>query len=677
MRISHSWLASYMLNPDTLPSPSAVENLFTMRAFEVESVEVEDGDTIYDIKILPDRSPYAYGIRYIALELSLLIPELIFNPKYMTFAKTYIDTAMVGIEIDETLIDDSAKEYCTQYTLTKIENINNYPSPVSVVQKLKSLGQQSRGIIVDLTNLVMYDTGQPLHAFDADKIIGKIRVRKLETDTEVVILGGKKVQIKSGTLVIKDDEGILAIAGVKGCVKAEVSETTKNIYLESALFDRVMVRKASRNLNIINDSSKRFEQGLTSERFLLGIETFIEHLKIYFPLAIIHPTKVSKDLALIFNTTLPSITIDVEKCIKMIDISDEKLSGSFTYFIENILPKTGAEVDKGEEGIYRIIPPLYRTDLTTVADVITTYMRYVGYEVVPYRLTEEVLNVVQDKEYGVLEKIRNFLVEKGYTEVLLHTLVDSKKNPEAIVLENSLTSERDALRNDLSSELLTSTVKNFPYLDLVEKKIVELFEIGTVHFATQGGNKKQIIQKIHLALSSGMPKWPKKIDESRMHINILHELCEYLSIDKKILDNIAVIENENKTAIVSEIDLTDVIHGIGNIIEKEIDLSSKNSRIKSTPYRRASIYPPMSRDIAFFVEGNNKEMVDEFIKSIIQEYELIETHSLFDVFSKEDKTSYGYRFVFQSYEKTLTEEEVSKIMIEITKQLQAKGWVVR
>lgn len=667
MLISYKWLSSYMTNAETaMPSPETVADLFTMRAFEIESMEEKGGDIVYDIKLTADRSPYARGIRYVALELSLLVPELIFNPKFATFTKTSIDITGVKTVIDESLVTADAKKLAPMYSLTKIENVHNGASPEFVVEKLKALGQQSRGTVVDLTNLVMYDTGQPLHAFDADKVVGNIKVEVLGVDTEVMILGGKKVSVKKGMLVIADDTDILAIAGVKGCVKAEVTAETQNIYLESATFERVTVRKTSRTLDIINDSSKCFEQGVSPERFLLAVETYIEHITSVIPGAKVETTKVSSDVEnAITNVVLKRIEVKVDRAAKLIDTQDTSLTQKITSFIENTLLKTGAVVEKKDVNTFTITAPLYRTDLQTEADVIDEFIRNVGYDVVTYKPTQEGNDATQEKKFEVLKAVRKALTEKGFTEVLLHTLVDSKKNSEAVVLENALTSERDSLRAELAPEMENAIIKNFPYLDIVGKSSVNLFEIGYVYEVVENSIK----QKLHIAIGTGMPKQIKKKGNTEIHAVLLNESFPNISNIKNI---------DKETVFITEADITDLIEGSNlKVTETKSEYLSPNARIKNLSYKKASIYPSMSRDIAFFVEGSDKDAVNTKIQSIVNEQPLIEITTLFDVFTKEDKTSYGYRFVFQSYEKTLTEDEVNKIMAHITEKVQEEGWTVR
>ena len=372
MLLSHNWLKSYYTNPEALPEPHKVAELFTMHAFEVESVEQKGGDTVYDIKITPDRGPYAHGIRYVALELSLLVPNLNVKPELFTEVETLH-------KVNEKLVIDNR---ATVYSLTKIENVENTPSPDWLREKLEVIGQQSRGLIVDLTNLVMFDTGQPLHAFDADKVDGNIYVGKSTEGEKSTILGGKEIALPMNTLVIRDEKDILAIAGVKGGIKAEVDSNTKNIYLESAHFNSVSVRRTARGLNLLNDSSKRFEQNLTLERFLLGQKTFVDTLLSIVPEAKVSEMEVSADVDNLLNTH--TISVDVISASVSIDRENTEVPELFKNFLENTLTKTGAKVEKKDENTYIVTQPHYRSDLKTQADVVDEFLRNKGYNFLEY-----------------------------------------------------------------------------------------------------------------------------------------------------------------------------------------------------------------------------------------------------------------------------------------------------
>ena len=319
MLISHNWLTTYYKNPETLPPPKEIEELLTMHAFEVDSFEQKTDDFIYDLKVLPDRGPYAHGLRYIALELALLIPELIIEEN-IRFDISDKDILLTKFTVNHSIVNEFIKKLCPVYSLTKIENVKNIESPDWIKKSLTAIGQNPKSLLVDLTNFVMFDSGQPLHVFDADKVEGQIHVDLSLEGESITILGGREIKLEVNTLVIKDSKDILAIAGVKGGIKAEVDENTKNIYLESANFNQTVVRKTARSLNLLNDSSKRFEQGLNKERFLLAVQDYV-HLLTWDKSEIkVHTTEISDDIENIINKdNRKTIDIDIDKVALMID----------------------------------------------------------------------------------------------------------------------------------------------------------------------------------------------------------------------------------------------------------------------------------------------------------------------------------------------------------------------
>lgn len=680
MLLSHNWLKSYYENKELMPEPQVVADLLTMRAFEVESVKTVDDDTIYEIKITADRAPYALGMRYVALELSLLVPGLTLIPEILKFSQTNIDLSGITSAVEEKLIDEDARDGCSMYSLTKIENVQNGPAPEWLKNRLESIGQQSRGVVVDLTNFVMFDTGQPLHAFDADKVEGQIHVGRSKVGEKITILGGREIVLPTGTLVIRDGKDILAIAGVKGGVKAEVDAQTKNIYLESANFNQTQVRRTARSLNLLNDSSKRFEQGLTPERFLSARKTYLYFIHKEQSEVKVGDVIVSSDISIIADEAkLRKITVNIDSASISINKEDSSVPGLLKDFLENILPKTGAKVEKQDDNTYIVTQPHYRADLLSPADVVDEFLRNKGCDFLKY--TEPIKSKVEglkdpiDKLSAVL---RDFFIQEGFDEVKLHSLVDSKENPTATKLANALTSERDSLRADLSTGMSIALEQNLKHLDLVGKKNVQLFEIAKVFI----DKKNDVEEKTHLVFGVSMIKWPKGQSADEMISGIWSSLQSYLGrIDHSVVrDEGHVTYAPTDIAIKSknliEINLDALVLQIQDNLDTLVSQIAPYKIPDTILYRKASIYPAMSRDIAFFGSSDQKH-VAACIQSQVEKCPLIAHHFCFDIFSKEDKTSYAYRFVFQSYEKTLTEEEVSVFMNEIADAVKAEGWEVR
>lgn len=263
MLVSYKWLQTYF--EESLPPAEELAELLTMRAFEVENVEQKGDDYILDIDVLPNRAHDCLSHRGIARELAVLLKLKIKEQKSKLQIKSKELEEELKIKINE-------PDLCRRYMGRKIEEVNVGPSPDWLKERLEAIGQKSINNIVDATNYVMFDTGQPLHAFDADKVEGGIVVRVAQAREKITTLDGKEVELDESILVIADDKEPLAIAGVKGGEKAEVDEGTTNIILEAANFAPVSVRKTSRKLHILTDSSKRFENEITPEMAGWGME---------------------------------------------------------------------------------------------------------------------------------------------------------------------------------------------------------------------------------------------------------------------------------------------------------------------------------------------------------------------------------------------------------------------
>lgn len=263
MTISYQWLQSFF--KEKLPAPEKVAGLLTMRSFEVESFEKRGDDTIFEIAILPNRAHDCLSHRGVAKELSALLKLPIKNSR-----------ENLGVQLPSTLGSSTPKlglsikiedeKLCRRYIGQMIENVKVGPSPEWLRLRLESIGQKSINNVVDATNYVMFHLGQPMHAFDAGKLASPaIVVRKVHDGERITTLDKKEVTLSSDTLVIADERGVLAIAGIKGGTKAEVDESTKNIILEAANFEPSNIRRTAQKTGIRTDSSKRFEQGIAPE----------------------------------------------------------------------------------------------------------------------------------------------------------------------------------------------------------------------------------------------------------------------------------------------------------------------------------------------------------------------------------------------------------------------------
>lgn len=588
MKIPYSWLQGQFNTQ--LPPIEKLADLFTFRAFEVEGIE---GDEI-DLKVLPDRAHYALSWNGIAYEVSAMtgIPWT---------QKVYEEKKGNGEKVSITIQSDK----CNRYVGRLIKNI-----------KTKN--------VVEITNNVMFVTGQPTHAFDADKIVGGITVRPAKDGEHILTLDGKDITLNPTILVIADEEGPLAIAGVKGGDRAKVTDTTKNILLESAHFDAVHVRRASNQVGIKNDSSKRFENDISPSIAIEAMHMLSSLIDgEYGDIVDIYPNP-AKEWSVTINPKIISARLGVEMPEKKIE---EFLS-----------------LLKIKNENWKLTPPLYRLDLKIPEDFVEEIGRLYGYENIPATLPQPSTPAPIHPQFYYLENLKDSLVAKGYSETILYTLGKKGHYETAYPVAK----DRAFLRDTLVHHVETSILQNTRNADLLEMETIKQFEIGKV-FDADG-------EHFHLALAIG---FAKKIKGN----NPADELKKTFT---ELGFSIPEIQTKDLTAW-GEVRLTipTEVTGLYNF--------TKSSHVKYVPI---SSYPFAVRDVALFVPDTVTEQeVRKIIETNAGKYCV--RLRLFDLFKKEGKTSMAFRMVFQATDKTLTEEEINTPLQAVYGALKAKGWEIR
>ncbi len=646
MKILKSWLQKHI--EETLPSDEMIEQALILKSSEVEGVEkvsiAGKDDTVFDIKVLPDRAHYMLSHRGIAYDLCAVLNLTLKKEEKIAFEKG--NDVVVKVESD----------LCNRYSALSIKNINNSSSPDWLRNSLEAIGARSINAIVDATNYVMFDTGQPLHAFDADKVVGGITARFAKDGEIIETLDGSKnlgkaIALKSHQLVIADDSGPLAIAGVKGGKRAIVDSNTKNIILESASFNPVSVRKTSFEIGIRNDSSKRFENEITSHLTEKGVSRFVDIIK-----------QISPDCKIgAMNdvyTTLPEHWT--------ISVSHKNIEDILNFSIaENrvleILQKLGCEVTvkNGATVFYEVIPPFERLDLIIAEDIIDEIGRIEGLDKVKSVLPSAKNNHEFAKSFIVAEKIKDFFVEKGFSEIQTRTF----SNKGDIEVAYPMASDKSFLRTSLQDNVIESmklAEKNAPLLGLDK---IQIFEIGKT-----------------------FPKTGEQLD-----------LCFAISYVKKIKNKEQVIRTELES-LVKELEATfgvklnstlstnsavncGSVQGLENI-ESKFDFGSIQSEgVSKAVFKSFSEEPFMVRDIAIFVPSevdvdSSRQIISSSLKQTAGDL-LVRGPDLFDQFEKEGKKSLAFRMLFQANDRTLTDIEVNGFMDKVYEVVKEKGWQVR
>ena len=259
MKISYNWLQSFFSKK--LPIPEKLADLLTMHSFETEIVGKENSDFILDIDVLPNRAHDCLSHNGIAREISVLLGypfNLVDYGKKIKEDSKKLASQLVKVEVKD-------KELCPRYVARVIDDVKIGPSPRWIQEKLKACGLRPISNVVDITNYVMLETGQPLHAFDLNKLAsGKIIVRRAKKGEKIITLDDEKYDLDENILVIADQKNPVCVAGIKGGRGPEIDAQTKRIVLEAANFNPQIVRQGSKQLKLETDASWRFEREIDS-----------------------------------------------------------------------------------------------------------------------------------------------------------------------------------------------------------------------------------------------------------------------------------------------------------------------------------------------------------------------------------------------------------------------------
>lgn len=630
MKVSYNILNTYF--EGKLPNPSVLENAFTFHSWEIDEVIEKDGDTIFDVKVLPDKSAWALSHRGIAKDLSVVLNLPLAHDPFAATPTLLPKTDALQISIHT--------PQCTRYIGAHIQGVKIGPSPEWLRNALQTLGQRSINNVVDATNYVMVTLGQPLHAFDAKKLEKlSIGVRMAREGEQIITLTGESYVLSSEDMLIVDGTTDLPIgvAGIKGGKHAEVTASSTDLIIESAHFDAVSVRKSSQRLKLRTDASQRYENGVVPETTAYGIEAVVKLI-----------LEVAGGSFLGYRDTgyssqkRESVSVSLSKINSVLGLSLSK------EVVDSISIRFGYGHSWNDE-VLTVAPPFERPDLVLPEDLIEEIGRVYGYDHVE-SVTPEPLSLSEmNTTFYYSDRIRVALQDVGFSEVF----TSSFRAHDEVALKNALASDKGYLRSTLSLNLDEALARNAPLSDLLGVTEVRIFEVGTV-FKKEG-------QVLALALGVRSPGGYKaKKDDAILAIGI--EAVE------KMLGMVLTWKKENGIA---ETILTEII---GNLPVP----TTYAPFVKTTDstYKPFSLYPFASRDVAFW---SGESVSEEEWEVVIRDAAgpLLARLDLFDRFEKEGRVSCAFRLVFQSYEKTLTEEEINALMENVYAALKGKGAEIR
>ena len=581
-----------------------------------------------------------------------------------------------SIESILSLSSGTIKE-CNTYAGIEIENIKIKDSNFNTKYRLSQVGTRIINNVVDYTNYVLYDIGQPLHAFDRDKLFGKISVRYAKQDETLLTLDNQNRQLSKNDLIITADDKPIALAGVMGGLETEVTQETNNLLIESAYFDKVSIMNTSRKLNLISDASIRFERGIDHQFQLLGLNRFINIFQQDQHITYSSPVVDSKQ-----QFSMVDVSFSRNEIYKILGI---KLENDF---IENMLEYLGINYTLTNNDIV-FQSPSWRYDLERPIDLIEEFAKHYG-----FNNFESTLPIGNNKntlgEYWHLKRsLTDKLIAMNMYEIQTLSFVSQEINqiftPEkkSVEINNPIDQTNKFLRTSLHPSLIEVYKNNFEQNNQSEM----FFEINNVFDAGEHQNFDSIPNQIY-SLSALIPSKLTNSDTrqdptindiyfakqilidcfGKIELKQIHKPGFHQNLSFLILKNNKVLGHLGQLA--SQLEKSYELNN--SIFLFSIDLTSISSEdLINIIYSPLSPYPYVKFDLSFMVPDAfaASELIQEVEKFLINNENVI---TIFDDFKNEKSRNLGIRINTRSYSKTYSEEEVTDILNQVVDVLENK-----
>lgn len=594
-------------------------------------------------------------------------------------------------------INDSFKvevntENCSIFLARKVKNIKIGESPAYIKNRLIASGIRPINNVVDISNYVMLETGQPLHFYDADTLKGKIEVRMAKEGEKLFTLDGKERTLSNEDIVISDGEGAIGLAGVMGGLDTEITDNTKNVLIESAIFDGVKIRKTSKEI-LRSEASSRFEKGLDPNRTYMALERAAKLLEEYASGEVVggiakydKENLKNREIEISFKNINDVLGMNIAKK----DVLDVFRRLKFEVYIDGKKSEF-KEQEKDLETIEKITVsvPRRRGDIAIKEDLIEEVGRIYGVDNIVGRLPEMPMKAGSyDK---VTRGIRNKMIDLGLNETLSYILVNDKEakyftkdDTELVSLLDPMTEERNTLRHSI----LPSLLKIYEYNKARSNKDVSIFEIGKAFY--KKGKEYGETNKI-AALMTGdyyLGIGSKKQVDFYVIKGIVEELLDYLGYGNRYSfvikeDKMPEEVHPGQTALISvNNDIVGLVGRVHPALEKEavyvleIDLDKLlDKKVGKMKYKEISKFPSVKKDLAVVVDKN---VTAEEIAVLIKKAggSALSKIEAFDVYTgkgiDENKKSIAYSLTFEKMDRTLTDEEINQSMEKIVEMLNKK-----
>ncbi|MDX8162784.1 phenylalanine--tRNA ligase subunit beta [Acinetobacter pittii] len=629
-------------------------------------------DNVIDISITPNRGD-CFSIRGIAREIAVINQLQMNEPDIKSVDATIADEKKVVI----------STEGAPRYLGRVIKNVNvKAATPEWMEQALARSGIRTHSILVDVTNYVLMELGQPMHAFDLAKIEGTVHVRQAQPQEKLQLLNDQEVELQEDIMVIADDQKALAIAGIMGGLASSVTDDTTDIFLESAFFAPLAIAGRARRFGLHTDSSQRYERGVDFELPLIAMNRASQLIQElaggeFGPITVAEKTEI-----------LPKREAIELKQAQVDQLLGYQLTADF---IADALTRLGCEVTVKAEGEWNVVPPSHRYDMAIYQDLIEEVARIDGYDNIQISLPSMDVQLAKYQDRFEIAELRQTIVTLGYQEAISFSFADAKLekqlNPQVnpLMLANPISSDLAAMRSTLLSSLIPCVQYNLNR----QQSRVRFFELG-LRFDYQNAKSiedlKQIPTLALVAIGSQQPEsWhvkPQPMD----FFDFKGEIEEILAAGRVKVEYVrserAWLHPGQSAEILVDGQSIGYLGRLHPSLENELDLSTtwvaelnQTAVLQSyvSNFTELSRFPSIRRDIALLISDNiNVRDIQQLIEKTGGE--LLDSTWLFDVYTgqgvEEGKRSLAFALLWQHPSRTLEDAEIKSGMDNIIQVLE-------
>ncbi len=673
MKISYAWLKEYVnLNLD----PEELAGCLNQIGLMVETVVKYEDDTVCEIETYANR-PDTLGHLGVARELATLLGLSLKTRNWPLRELSRTTSELIDINILD-------PQLCPRYCGLVVKGVKVGPSPDWLKKRLEAVGLRPINNVVDISNYVCFSLGQPIHTFDLSKLRGnKIKIRKARKGETIRTLEGETVELDPEMLVIADETTPVAIAGVIGGEESGITESTTDVFIESANFNPVSIRLTAKKLGLSTDASYRFERGADPNAAPTAAVMAASLLCEF-------GGRVSKGLLDVYPAPRKprAVSLRLRRINELLGLEIEP------EFVVKTLTGLGLKLREQSPQIWTVEIPSFRVDLEREADLVEEVARFYGYDLIPSVMTPvKSFELPVDRRRERVWRLKEVLFHHGFDEVINFSFADPEKEQlwqtgcRPIQLQNPISARLSTLRTSLLPGLVENAVWNFNR----EAEGVHIFEVGNIYYWEQEETHRENLNLgiLTTGLRSGRT-WKEGEMETDFFVlkGAVEDICNYLGYDQMSFEPIEhpFFESGQALKVLVRNEPVGYLGLLNRNLARSYDLERPafcaeldlNELLRKQPrvfsFQPVPRYPGTSRDLSFLVDDS---LTYQEIQQHLQKLNIpcLENFLIYDRFQGKTlppgKVSFSVRFYFRHSTRTLQTEEVDRAMQEITSQLKS------